>query len=203
MTEHAFELKRVDIPNVPGTRSGKTRAISDIDTAIFHRIHVGNPESDDAAAIAKFFMDEGKKWIGTHHMPYPFIIPRAQPSGRLVLVEQCVPLWAVTPHAKAWNTRAVGIGVVGDFRKQAPTAKQKAACLWLAQRLADVCTPHLKLRRTATKKNFLVTVHGALTTATSDPEKLIGGKEECPGPMFLPAWREIRKALATSDTIWI
>lgn len=197
---YTYELRRVEVPNIPWKRHYH-RPFTDIDAAVFHRIHAGHPETDNAASIAKFFEEEGKKWIGTTNMPYSIVIPRAQPSSSLVVVEYCVPLTLKTPHAKAWNRRSVGIGVVGDFRKQAPTQKQRAGCLWIAQRLADMCEPHLQARRTPT--TFMATVHSALASGTADPEKLAGGKNECPGPKFATTWREIRNSMRRhGELIW-
>ena len=190
---HRFELRQVAIPNSPGNR-GHSRALTAIDAAVLHRIHMGDPDNDNAESIALAFDKLGQR------MPYTFIVPSAQPSSDLVIVEQACPLWAKTGHALAWNDRSVGIGVVGDFRKTKPTVKQKAAILWLCLRLQDVCTPHLKLRR-GTNTDFLVTVHGALTTGTRDPQKLIGGKEECPGPLFLPTWRQVRKIVSAAGKV--
>lgn len=191
----SFELQQILIPNVPGRKLG--RKIEYIDTCMFHRIHVGDPETDDGIAIASFFEREGKKWIGAAQMPYSFIVPRKQPPGSLVIVQQCVPLNRKTPHAKAWNRRAVGVGVVGDFRQQTPTKKQKMGCLWIASRLRDICENHLRPASypRASPRDFLVTVHSAITTATSDPKKLTGGSEECPGPRFNATYRMIKQAL--------
>lgn len=201
---YTYELRRIEIPNVPWKRH-YYRPFERVDTAVFHRIHAGHPESDTGAVIAKFFEDEGKKWIGTTNMPYHIIIPRAQPGGTLIVIEHCVPFTLKTPHAAKWNGRSIGIGVVGDFRhNMTPTKKQRAGCLWIAQRLADLCEPHLKARQgSEANRSFLATVHSALTTGTSDPEKLTGGANECPGPKFATTWREIRNSMRRhGELIW-
>lgn len=201
MSKHTFELHQVDIPNVPGHRD-HSRPMEKIDTMVFHRIHVGDPENDDAEALAKFFAEYNKRPSGRlGWMPYSFVIPKKQPGGQVVIVEQACPLWSITPHALAWNERSVGVGVVGDFRKRPPTVKQKAACKWLALRLQDTILPHLRKRNNKVHRDLLVTVHGALTRGTKDPEKLLGGKEECPGPLFAPTWREVKKALASAGKV--
>ena len=194
MSHYTFELQQISIPNVPGTKLG--RKFHHIDTCMFHRIHVGDPATDDATTIAAFFEREGKKWIGVHQMPYPFIVPQCQPAGNRVIVQQCVPLTRKTPHAKAWNRRAVGVGVVGDFREKPPTKKQKAGCLWIAERLNDLCEYHLWSTSDGRHtRGFLVTVHSAITSATGDRRKLTGGSEECPGPRFTPTYRHIKQTI--------
>lgn len=189
------QLTFVTVPNAP--KAPRRKGLASVDTIVFHRIHVGNPETDDGATIAKYFEDHGAE------MPYAFIIPKDQPDKSIILVEQLFPLWVKSPHAANWNGRSVGIGVVGDFRKERPTKKQEQACLWIARRIIDACEPHMRDRqwRPVKDKDFLITVHGALTTGTADPDKLIGGPEECPGAKFRPFWRRLKKAIHESGKL--
>ena len=195
MAHFNFELHWIDIPNVPNTLKSN-RSLARVDTQVFHRIHAGAPDTDSAIDISRLSTREGPQWIGSSHMPYHFVIPKAQPTGKVVIVEACVPLTRITPHALDWNARSVSVGVVGDFRERAPTAKQKAACLWITQRIKDFLTPSMRL--VPRKREFLVTVHSSLTSGTRNPAKLAGGTDECPGPFFTPTWREIRKTIALS-----
>jgi hypothetical protein len=182
-------LEWVTIPNVPSYQ-GYTRNPADIDTLVFHRIHAGSPETDDAASIALLFCRDGKKLIKTTNMPYTFVIPRAQPEDHRVIIQQCVPIGRKTPHAKAFNRRGLGVGVVGDFRTMKPTQKQRQACIWIAQRFADMAV--------TLGKDPIITVHSALTEGVSDPSKLTGGSEECPGPLFRTTWTAAKDAVAAA-----
>jgi hypothetical protein len=154
----------------------------EIDTIMFHRIMLnGTPvERTNAEALIKFFEDEGKKWIGTADMPYTFII---HVSGS---ISQCVQLSTVTPHACRYSRRSIGIGVIGDFRVGSPTKQQSKTCVELAKELALILLAPP-----------LVTVHGAIPRATKDSNKLLGGKDECPGEYFHETWHAARRAVAT------
>jgi len=151
-----------------------------IDTIMFHRILVGKPATDTTVEnVIEFFADEGPRWIGTTDMPYTFIV---QVNG---VIAQCVNLQTKTPHAGGYNRRAVGIGVVGDFRDHRPTVAQTFACVTLAVTLAEMLPAPP-----------LVTVHGAIPKATKDKNKLLGGAEECPGEHFHKTWYRARDAVS-------
>lgn len=151
------------------------RPLNIIDTIMIHRIgpvlgEVELPVTAPAAVIARAFSIH-PEWIGVPLMPYHFIVP---PRPRVLhpddfpnIIEQAAPLEYRTPHAKAWNRRAVGIALVGDFRDTAPEQWQRDAVAWICMRIMDV------LRR-----RVQVVGHTATPDATSDPTK------DCPGKCF-------------------
>ena len=181
------EARMIEIVKVPAANWGRgdrepkyMRYPKQIDTIMFHRILVGKPPNRTSAEdIIKFFVDEGLMWIGTTDMPYTFIIE----WGGAVC--QCVNLQTRTPHAGSYNSRAIGVGVVGDFRKDPPSDAQRRVCPSLAVALAEILP-------TAP----LVTVHGAIPKATKDKNKLLGGAEECPGEHFHKTWYRARDAVS-------
>lgn len=87
--------------------------------------------SRTAVEIARRFIDDMliRKYTGGEQ-PYHFLVDDV---GRWW---QVLPLEDVGKHARRWNHEALGVGVIGDFRKQAPTAMQRAA---LVENLAALC----------------------------------------------------------------
>ena len=88
-------------------------------------------------------------------------------TGRTVIVSDW---WDVGAHAGRWNTRALGIAVVGDFRtsRQKPTKPAVVAvinlCAWAVERFGLDAES--------------VRGHSELPGATQHPKKV------CPGPNF-------------------
>lgn len=154
------------------------RQLSKIDTVMFHRI---GPQLDgkmllDAESIAAWFKLHGPAEISSPNMPYSFIIPYAAPK-----VYQAVPLKVRTPHAKSWNTRAVSVAVVGDFRKDTPSAFQTEAARWVALRIQD----YLGRRLTIAGHTWV-------------PESTGWVGHDCPGAKFLPTFDGVTKYVSDS-----
>lgn len=90
--------------------------------------------------------------------PYPLLI---RTDG---VIDQTAELFEVTPHARAWSWRAIGVAVVGDFRNHKPTEAQWNTSVRLAALLIAWGTNQ--------------SGHTELPGASSDPSK------ECPGKLF-------------------
>ena len=117
---------RVRIHNETGTPS-LPRSVVPIDCRSVYTVHrTGLGET--AAEIAEAFTGgcpEAAAVTG-HCMPYTHVIRR---DGR---IEQAIPWTQVGPHAAAWNTRSASVAVVGDFRREKPTAEQWDSLVWIA-----------------------------------------------------------------------
>ncbi|EFV78935.1 hypothetical protein HMPREF1013_00819 [Bacillus sp. 2_A_57_CT2] len=87
------------------------RKISDIRGII---VHHSLTESGSADAFARYHVLTN----GWSQMGYTFVINR---DGT---VERCADYSDVTPHVGDYNKHYIGVCLVGDFRKQEPTAKQ-------------------------------------------------------------------------------
>lgn len=137
------------------------RIKADIDTVMFHRIGPclrPGQRLTGAADIAAWF-HENPETIGSPHMPYTFVITDAG------VIEQALPILVKSPHAAAWNKRAVGIAVIGDFRNAQPPDAQKQACVYLLRRIMYTIGRPLK-----------VVGHTSVPGATTDPDKICPGK---------------------------
>ena len=86
-------------------------------------------------------------------------------------VEQWIPLSEYGAHALDLSATTVGIAVLGDFRREAPTEPQWSALVWCVGMLrgAYQCG---------------VTGHGNRPAGTRDREKLVGGVRWCPGELL-------------------
>lgn len=97
-----------------------SRALKDIDRVVVHRID--RELGLDAVAIARSFRDRSSMYSAGMYtngeMPYTFVICE---DGA---VDQSLELSDAGPHARKWNTPAVGIAVIGDFREHVPKAAQ-------------------------------------------------------------------------------
>ncbi len=151
----------------------RLRVIEDITTIIFHRIMV----APDAVGVAQWFA-ERPHLLGTPSMPYTFIITK------MGIVEQALPLKVRAPHAWTWNSRAIGVGVIGDFRVTGPSPQQYAACAGLAVRLQDQL--HRPLH---------IAGHTHLEKATKQTDKV------CPGDKFIID--AVRESVGTEGRIII
>lgn len=128
-----------------------------------HRIEYGDKVDDIAAAF-----DPGgslTSYTGGQQ-PYHFLI------NKYGTVHQVLPLVSNGAHARQWNDDALGVGVVGDFRKEPPTFEQ-----WTA--LVDLCadlTAHLEIDPDAQEHGvYGLSGHDELPRGSKDPDK------ECPG----------------------
>ena len=90
--------------------------------AVVHRTESGH----DAFEVANLYRtnDEAGRITG-YQMPYTFVIDR---SGH---IEQALKLSDHGPHARAWNSKGIGIGVIGDFRRHSAPAAQYKSLVWL------------------------------------------------------------------------
>jgi len=104
------------------TKEATYRNLSDIrGIAVHHSLTT----SGSADAFANFH-------VGTNNwsrMGYHYVINR---DG---LIEWCADLNVVTPHVGSHNKYYVGIGLVGDFRTQTPTAEQLKSLYELLEKL--------------------------------------------------------------------
>ena len=76
-------------------------------------------------SVVRWFKDTREFRPGSYtggKMPYALVV-RVDGS-----VDQCRPLGIVTPHALGWSQNALGIAIVGDFRKEPPTEAQVHTC---------------------------------------------------------------------------
>jgi len=145
-----------------------TKRMGEPDKLIFHRISFSHdaekPIEDhdlDGPMVAKLFTDTNKYRPGYYtggQMPYSFV---CTVDG---IIDQCLPVRELAPHAKRWNQTGLSIAVVGDFKAYDPAPLQWRACvdfaaLWMAAGLG-------------------LYGHTELPDSSSDPTK------ECPGERF-------------------
>lgn len=78
-----------------------------------------DPTEPSVVGMARLFRDPRCGTGG--HMPYSIGIT---PAGQ---IEQARPLTAMTPHAREWNRRALGIVLFGKLDKVPPTGAQLVA----------------------------------------------------------------------------
>lgn len=137
---------------------GRHRTIdpAGVSVACVHRIDVG----ETAAEISKRFRTDLASYTGGE-MPYPLILRR---DGAW---EQALRLYDYAPHARRWSRKAIGLGVVGDFRKHWPTVEQEIGLYEMLQPLRDLFGGPEK-----------IVAHEELPGSSSDPDKA------CPGPLL-------------------
>lgn len=161
-----------------------SRRRDEIVGVVVHRIEVSQEDpgyGDTASEVARFFAEHplGRTATGGK-MPYTVLVDR---TGA---VTQCVPLLRITPHAKSHNPTTVGVGVIGDFRTQAPPEPQRLGALQLVAALVR----ELNLSAQA------VHGHDELNDASHDPNK------ECPGRRWVMSeFRADVAALLASETL--
>lgn len=153
---------------------GSRRRLTQIDSVMLHRIgpDLNGAPATNAMEVSAWFRAHPEV-LGTTMMPYTFIITRAG------VIEQSVWLATRTPHALRWNTRAVGVGLIGDFRKQRPASEQIDAAAALIIRLQD------GLRRPLAIYGHTMWHPSSPAETTTTPGKA------CPGKHFEEAYREI------------
>jgi hypothetical protein len=152
------------------TEECRDRSYQAIDPArlaalVIHRISLealGIPDEHlDGPAMCAAFQDPRKVggYTGNEN-PYAALV--RCPEG---VIDQCTPLLEVGKHAAAWNERAIGVAVAGDFRKRQPHDRQ-----WHnAVLLAAVLSQAFDLR---------IVGHDELAGGSRDPDK------RCPGPLW-------------------
>ena len=177
---------------------GPRRPLYQIDSIILHRIggtaarpatcapdYPGHnpPHSigETAVEIAAWFRTHPEA-AGTARMPYTFVVRR---DG---VVEQALWLTVSAPHARRWNTRAIGIAIVGDFRHEVPPSLQVDAVTGLCARLNDTLRRPLAIYG---HSMWIPDVAGA----TKDISK------QCPGPLFAAAYKEVRLEVRTAGQV--
>lgn len=168
-----FQAITSQLFNVGFLDAGPRRPTRNIDTVMLHRIGptLGPAPAGSAVEIAAWFR-EHPEVLGTTMMPYTFVIP---PDGK---TEQAVWVSMRTPHGRSWNTRAIGVALVGDFRRQPPTDQQVDAAAALVIRLQDA------LRHPLAVYGHTMW-HPLPHQTTTTPGK------DCPGKHFEAAYREI------------
>jgi hypothetical protein len=126
LTEACRDRRRVEV--LPEERRG----------VCVHRILL--PGCDDAVAIADAFKDGSPYAAGSYtgrEQPYSLLV---WPDGR---IEQALELGEYGPHAGVGNANRelIGVGAVGDFRKDPPTVAQYGSlvalcallCAWVGR----------------------------------------------------------------------
>lgn len=127
---------------------------------------------DDAVSVMAHFTGkdtqypEVAKAVGKK-VPYHFLI------GEDGTIYQTLPLLEKGYHAMKWSYSTLGIGLIGDFRYEAPTEKQWAASVYLT---ATLCTAFL-IHPDATLEQGAQSIagHTERPGASKDEDK------ECPG----------------------
>lgn len=156
----------VIIDQIDACNDGKDRPreLTKIDRVIIHKI--GPSLGSTGAEIAKAFRDTSTPYSAGRYtgaeMPYTFVI--RQNNGNII--DQCLKLTDVGPHAKRWNTSGIGVALIGDFslKGEPPTNDQ-----WCS--VIELCT---------VLYGYGLSIHGhtELPGSSSDPAK------QCPGPLF-------------------
>ena len=162
-----MELAQGEVQFVWATPQGERRAPGSIDRIIVHRIEVSQEDpsfGDQPSEVIRFFATHpiGQKATGGK-MPYPLLLDARG------IITQCLPLGLVSMHARKFNSRAIGLALVGDFRSKPPSAAQRRALV--------VVGAHL-LHRLDLPVEALCG-HDTLDGGSADPDK------ECPGH-YLP-----------------
>lgn len=136
-----------------------------IELTTMHRISLTGlriPDDElDGPVMCAAFQDPKKLggYTGDEN-PYPFLV-RA-PEG---MIEQLTPLREITAHARAWNSRAVAIAVVGNFNFHEPDRRQWDAAVLLAAAISQAL-------------GVPICGHDELEGASRDPAK------RCPGRLW-------------------
>lgn len=142
---------------------------------LIHRCAVGTNTSDTLRAFEGAWPEAAQ--VTNRKMPYTFCV---EPDGDIV---QCTPLGKVTPHARSWNQRGIGIAALGDFRRSTPPDVQ-----WYA---TAVLVATLKAHY-----GFVsVMGHDEAPGSTSDASK------QCPGALWhMPDFRLVVGAVDVHES---
>lgn len=122
----------------------------------------------------EFLFNEEVAKVTGGELPYSVLVDRNGECWQGLSVND------VGKHAKRWNTPAIGVGVIGDFRQQSPTRAQYTALAdFLAELLPSIGRmPHEWVLERGQNVQAL-SGHDELPDGSSDPNK------KCPG-RFLP-----------------
>lgn len=110
------------------------RELEKLEKIAVHRVGYDHPTGTwlgkNAVEICKRFVKDPAiaRYTGGE-VPYTFII------GQRGEVWQCLPLSDAGRHARRWNSVAIGVALVGDFRFFKPTPSQHRAAVWLCSLL--------------------------------------------------------------------
>ncbi len=131
----------------------RPRKVEKIDLIVIHRCDI----AEDAVQTARVFIDDPamKQYTGGM-MPYTFYICK---NG---IIEQALPVGDLTPHARRWNARGLGVALSGDFREDRPTQAQMRALVMFCRMWSGMGIEQIK-------------GHDELAGGSIDPDK------SCPG----------------------
>lgn len=104
-----------------GKKAYKQRSLAQIDTIV---VHHSATKQGDARAFAQYHVGKGWPGIGYH-----FVLNK---SGRAF---KCNTAATISYHASGYNSRSLGICLVGDFDSEHPTPAQMDALIELCQEL--------------------------------------------------------------------
>lgn len=145
------------------------RMLWSIDTIAIHRIWFDDwplayLDSKSPRDIAdRFATDPGMVKYTGGKQPYTFLV------DRIGVWWQVAPINVVTMHASVWNRRALGVGVVGDFRRhELPQDQDVGLCRGVA-----------RLQAAFGLQSDRIIAHDQLEGGSGDPDK------ECPGENLL------------------
>ncbi len=141
------------------------------------------PYVHDAAGIARFYRAHPSYTGG--QMPYSVVIYQTREYGP-IMVEQALPISEVGPHALRWSDEAIGVAVLGDFRKAKPSFELwnvtvdicAALAFWVNDNVSEILRGHSELP------------HGS-----SDPDK------DCPGELGFPM--DKMRVVVTNKVRWL
>lgn len=133
-------------------------------------------EQHSAREICERFVSDPKiaRYTGGE-LPYPFLVDAGG------VVTQALTIGDIGKHAAVWNSEALGVGIIGDFRKHGILHRQLDSVIELC---AELCAAHgiqplrtisVDLRNGKTATAFGVSGHDELPGATHSPDK------QCPG----------------------
>ena len=172
-------LNIVSIVKEKSLEGYRHRDLVDIDTLVVHRcgkdLIYNHDFGDTAQEICDVFLGRVPKYAAVARavgskVPYSFIIGgnlgASQWDG---VLWQCLPMHVIGPHARAWNSRGIGIGIIADPRKQEPSEAQRAT---LVRLLALLC---MGLRLDA---SVAIRSHDSLVEGSTDTRK------RCPGDLL-------------------
>jgi hypothetical protein len=137
-------------------------------------IYCADGDLDGLALAARFAVTDkyAPGWYTKGTLPYTFLVRAAGD------IDQLLPVSAVSAHALRWNVPAIGIAIVGDFRKKEMPEVQRNSLLEFVGLWA--------------RYGLSVFGHDELPFASSDINK------RCPGGRF--SLEKFRRELRTAYT---
>lgn len=185
-----MKLARCDVRFVWAPPQGDRRRAGSIDRIIVHRIEVSQEDStfgDQPAEVIRFFATHpiGQRATGGK-MPYPILVDAT--GG----ITQCLPLMVISPHARKFNQRSIGVALVGDFRTRAPSAAQRQSTVGLLAHLVH----RLGLPVAA------ICGHDGLDGGSADPDKVCPGRHLPMGPLQADVAAALAVGPLVLDFVW-